>query len=69
MIFFTRYFSFTGSSSSTPYSTPRQPLAPPMSLPPFSGSQASYRSPQTSLPLVRALNPHPHTTTHTLALL
>uniref|UniRef100_A0A667ZSB4 TSC complex subunit 1b n=1 Tax=Myripristis murdjan TaxID=586833 RepID=A0A667ZSB4_9TELE len=38
----------TGSSSSTPFSTPRQPLPPPLSLPPFSGTQSSYRSPQTS---------------------
>ncbi|XP_056288508.1 TSC complex subunit 1b isoform X2 [Pseudoliparis swirei] len=37
-----------GSSSSTPFSTPRQPLAPPLSLPPFSGTQSSPRSPQTS---------------------
>ncbi|XP_055369231.1 TSC complex subunit 1b isoform X2 [Betta splendens] len=37
-----------GSSSSTPFSTPRQPLPPPLSLPPFSGTQSSYRSPQTS---------------------
>ncbi|XP_062340315.1 TSC complex subunit 1b [Osmerus eperlanus] len=45
---YTDFYSSYGSSSSTPYSTPRQPLAPPMSLPSFSGSQASYRSPQTS---------------------
>ncbi|XP_032426037.1 TSC complex subunit 1b isoform X1 [Xiphophorus hellerii] len=39
-----------GSSSSTPFSTPRQPLPPPLSLPPLSGTQSSssYRSPQTS---------------------
>uniref|UniRef100_A0A669B2N0 TSC complex subunit 1b n=1 Tax=Oreochromis niloticus TaxID=8128 RepID=A0A669B2N0_ORENI len=37
-----------GSTSSTPFSTPRQPLPPPLSLPPFSGTQSSYRSPQTS---------------------
>uniref|UniRef100_A0AAQ5XU13 TSC complex subunit 1b n=1 Tax=Amphiprion ocellaris TaxID=80972 RepID=A0AAQ5XU13_AMPOC len=37
-----------GSSSSTPFSTPRQPQPPPLSLPPFSGTQSSYRSPQTS---------------------
>uniref|UniRef100_A0A3Q3IPS8 TSC complex subunit 1b n=1 Tax=Monopterus albus TaxID=43700 RepID=A0A3Q3IPS8_MONAL len=36
------------SSSSTPLSTPRQPPPPPLSLPPFSGTQFSYRSPQTS---------------------
>lgn len=41
-------FLTTGSSSSTPFSTPRQPLPPPLSLPPFSGTQSSYRSPQTS---------------------
>ncbi|KAF7651989.1 hypothetical protein LDENG_00102770 [Lucifuga dentata] len=40
--------SHAGSSSSTPFSTPRQPLPPPLSLPPFSGTQSSYRSPQTS---------------------
>ncbi|XP_068191002.1 TSC complex subunit 1b [Antennarius striatus] len=40
--------SSCGSSSSTPFSTPRQPLPPPLSLPPFSGTQSSYRSPQTS---------------------
>ncbi|CAL1569659.1 unnamed protein product [Knipowitschia caucasica] len=37
-----------GSSSSTPFSTPRQPQPPPLSLPPFSGTLSSYRSPQTS---------------------
>ncbi|KAM9425215.1 TSC complex subunit 1b isoform 2-T2 [Pholidichthys leucotaenia] len=37
-----------GSSSSTPFSTPRQPLPPPLSLPAFSGTQSSNRSPQTS---------------------
>ncbi|CAL8279554.1 unnamed protein product [Merluccius merluccius] len=37
-----------GSSSSTPFSTPRQPLAPPLSLPPFSGTQSSHRSPQSA---------------------
>nr|XP_046231188.1 TSC complex subunit 1b isoform X2 [Scatophagus argus] len=37
-----------GSSSSTPFSTPRQPQLPPLSLPPFSGTQSTYRSPQTS---------------------
>lgn len=41
-------FLTTGSSSSTPFSTPRQPLPPPLSLPPFSGTQPTYRSPQTS---------------------
>uniref|UniRef100_A0A8C6KUD5 TSC complex subunit 1b n=1 Tax=Nothobranchius furzeri TaxID=105023 RepID=A0A8C6KUD5_NOTFU len=41
-------FLTTGSSSSTPFSTPRQPLPPPLSLPPFSGTQSSCRSPQTS---------------------
>ncbi|XP_076025637.1 TSC complex subunit 1b isoform X2 [Genypterus blacodes] len=45
---YTDLHSSHGSSSSTPFSTPRQPLAPPLSLPPFSGSQSSYRSPQTS---------------------
>uniref|UniRef100_A0A8C8C473 TSC complex subunit 1b n=1 Tax=Oncorhynchus tshawytscha TaxID=74940 RepID=A0A8C8C473_ONCTS len=38
----------TGSSSLTPFSTPRQPQPPPLSLPPLSGTQSSYRSPQTS---------------------
>ncbi|KAJ3604769.1 hypothetical protein NHX12_026821 [Muraenolepis orangiensis] len=37
-----------GSSSSTPFSTPRQPLAPPLTLPPFSGTQSSHRSPQSA---------------------
>ncbi|KAF3702266.1 Hamartin Tuberous sclerosis 1 protein [Channa argus] len=37
-----------GSSSSTPFSTPRQALPPPLSLPPFSGTQSSNRSPQPS---------------------
>uniref|UniRef100_A0A3Q4BAN9 Uncharacterized protein n=1 Tax=Mola mola TaxID=94237 RepID=A0A3Q4BAN9_MOLML len=45
---YTDLHSSYGSSSSTPFSTPRQPLPPPMSLPPFSGTQSSYRSPQTS---------------------
>uniref|UniRef100_A0A7N8X333 TSC complex subunit 1b n=1 Tax=Mastacembelus armatus TaxID=205130 RepID=A0A7N8X333_9TELE len=44
---FTDLHSSHGSSSSTPFSTPRQPLPPPLSLPPFSGSQSSYRSPQS----------------------
>uniref|UniRef100_A0A8C7SK71 TSC complex subunit 1b n=1 Tax=Oncorhynchus mykiss TaxID=8022 RepID=A0A8C7SK71_ONCMY len=38
----------TGSSSLTPLSAPRQPQPPPLSLPPLSGTQSSYRSPQTS---------------------
>ncbi|XP_037340612.2 TSC complex subunit 1b isoform X1 [Pungitius pungitius] len=37
-----------GSSSSTPFSTPRQPLPPPLSLPPFSGTHSSPRSPPIS---------------------
>ncbi|XP_061655575.1 TSC complex subunit 1b isoform X2 [Phyllopteryx taeniolatus] len=37
-----------GSSSSTPFSTPRQPLPPPLSLPPFSGTHSTNRSPQTT---------------------
>ncbi|XP_056146302.1 TSC complex subunit 1b isoform X2 [Lampris incognitus] len=41
---YTDFHSSYGSSSSTP----RQPLLPPLSLPPFSGTQSSYRSPQTS---------------------
>ncbi|XP_029921068.1 TSC complex subunit 1b [Myripristis murdjan] len=45
---YTDFHSSYGSSSSTPFSTPRQPLPPPLSLPPFSGTQSSYRSPQTS---------------------
>uniref|UniRef100_A0A8C4EYR6 TSC complex subunit 1b n=1 Tax=Dicentrarchus labrax TaxID=13489 RepID=A0A8C4EYR6_DICLA len=45
---YTDLHSSYGSSSSTPFSTPRQPLPPPLSLPPFSGTQPSYRSPQTS---------------------
>ncbi|KAG7498639.1 hypothetical protein JOB18_016208 [Solea senegalensis] len=45
---YTDLHSSYGSSSSTPFSTPRQPLAPPLSLPPFSGTQSSHRSPQTS---------------------
>ncbi|XP_071397772.1 TSC complex subunit 1b [Centroberyx affinis] len=44
---YTDFHSSYGSSSSTPFSTPRQPLPPPLSLPPLSGTQ-SYRSPQTS---------------------
>uniref|UniRef100_A0A3P9A9F9 TSC complex subunit 1b n=1 Tax=Esox lucius TaxID=8010 RepID=A0A3P9A9F9_ESOLU len=40
------FHSSYGSSSSTPFSTPRQPLPPPLSLPPLSGTQSSYRSPQ-----------------------
>ncbi|XP_068608710.1 TSC complex subunit 1b [Brachionichthys hirsutus] len=40
--------SSCGSSSSTPFSTPRQPLPPPLSLPPFSGTHSSSRSPKTS---------------------
>uniref|UniRef100_H3CDW3 TSC complex subunit 1b n=1 Tax=Tetraodon nigroviridis TaxID=99883 RepID=H3CDW3_TETNG len=45
---YTDFHSSYGSSSSTPFSTPRQPLPPPLSLPPFSGTQLTYRSPQTS---------------------
>ncbi|XP_022623748.1 hamartin-like isoform X2 [Seriola dumerili] len=45
---YTDLHSSYGSSSSTPFSTPRQPLPPPLSLPPFSGTQPSYRSPQTT---------------------
>ncbi|KAK6315930.1 hypothetical protein J4Q44_G00134540 [Coregonus suidteri] len=45
---FTDFHSSFGSSSLTPFSTPRQPLPPPLSLPPLSGTQSSYRSPQTS---------------------
>ncbi|XP_020491710.2 TSC complex subunit 1b [Labrus bergylta] len=49
---YTDLHSSYGSSSSTPFSTPfstpRQPLPPPLSLPPFSGTQSSHRSPQTS---------------------
>ncbi|TNN31179.1 Hamartin [Liparis tanakae] len=45
---YTDLHSSYGSSSSTPFSTPRQPLAPPLSLPPFSGTQSSPRSPHTS---------------------
>uniref|UniRef100_A0A673CJF8 Hamartin-like n=1 Tax=Sphaeramia orbicularis TaxID=375764 RepID=A0A673CJF8_9TELE len=45
---YTDLHSSYGSSSSTPFSTPRQPLPPPLSLPPFSGTLSSYRSPQTS---------------------
>lgn len=48
------FFLTTGSSSSTPFSTPRQPLPPPLSLPPLSGTQSSYRSPQTSRRQVRS---------------
>lgn len=44
----------TGSSSSTPFSTPRQPLPPPLSLPPLSGTQSSHRSPQTTRRQVRS---------------
>uniref|UniRef100_A0A3Q3AYD8 TSC complex subunit 1b n=1 Tax=Kryptolebias marmoratus TaxID=37003 RepID=A0A3Q3AYD8_KRYMA len=50
---YTDLHSSYGSSSSTPFSTPRQPLPPPLSLPPFSGTQPSYRSPQTSRRQVR----------------
>ncbi|XP_077592904.1 TSC complex subunit 1b isoform X1 [Stigmatopora nigra] len=45
---YTELYSSHGSSSSTPFSTPRQPLAPPLSLPPFSGTQSTNRSPQTT---------------------
>ncbi|XP_033981682.1 TSC complex subunit 1b [Trematomus bernacchii] len=43
---YTDLHSSFGSSSSTPFSTPRLP--PPLSLPPFPGTQSSSRSPQTS---------------------
>ncbi|XP_077398445.1 TSC complex subunit 1b isoform X2 [Vanacampus margaritifer] len=45
---YTDLYSSYGSSSSTPFSTPRQPLPPPLSLPPFSGTQSTNRSPQTT---------------------
>ncbi|KAM8872959.1 TSC complex subunit 1b isoform 1-T2 [Synchiropus picturatus] len=45
---YTELHSSYGSSSSTPFSTPRQPLPPPLSLPPFSGTQSMYRSPQNT---------------------
>uniref|UniRef100_A0A3P9LQW4 TSC complex subunit 1 n=1 Tax=Oryzias latipes TaxID=8090 RepID=A0A3P9LQW4_ORYLA len=45
---YTELHSSFGSSSSTPFSTPRQPLPPPLSLPPVSGTQLTYRSPQIS---------------------
>ncbi|KAL0965537.1 hypothetical protein UPYG_G00282580 [Umbra pygmaea] len=45
---YTDLHSSYGSSSSTPFSTPRQPLPPPLSLPTLSGTQSSYRSPQSS---------------------
>lgn len=45
---YTDLHSSYGSSSSTPFSTPRQPQPPPLSLPPFSGTLSSSRSPQTS---------------------
>ncbi|XP_055730445.1 hamartin-like isoform X4 [Salvelinus fontinalis] len=45
---YTDFHSSYGSSSLTPFSTPRQPQPPPLSLPPLSGTQSSYRSPQTS---------------------
>lgn len=51
---YTDLHSSYGSSSSTPFSTPRQPPPPPLSLPPFSGTQSSYRSPQTSRRQVRS---------------
>ncbi|XP_015257276.1 PREDICTED: hamartin-like [Cyprinodon variegatus] len=44
---YTDLHSSYGSSSSTPFSTPRQPLPPPLSLPPLSGTQPC-RSPQAS---------------------
>lgn len=45
---YTDLHSSYGSSSSTPFSTPRQPQPPPLSLPPFSGTHTSHRSPPTS---------------------
>nr|XP_061800246.1 hamartin-like [Nerophis lumbriciformis] len=45
---YTELYSSHGSSSSTPFSTPRQPLPPPLSFPPFSGTQSTNRSPQTT---------------------
>ncbi|XP_049593596.1 TSC complex subunit 1b isoform X1 [Syngnathus scovelli] len=45
---YTDLYSSYGSSSSTPFSTPRQPLPPPLSLPPLSGTQSNNRSPQTT---------------------
>ncbi|XP_041706904.1 hamartin isoform X1 [Coregonus clupeaformis] len=45
---YTDFHNSYGSSSSTPFSTPHQPLLPPLSLPPLSGAQSFYRSPQTS---------------------
>uniref|UniRef100_A0A667ZS97 TSC complex subunit 1b n=1 Tax=Myripristis murdjan TaxID=586833 RepID=A0A667ZS97_9TELE len=54
---YTDFHSSYGSSSSTPFSTPRQPLPPPLSLPPFSGTQSSYRSPQTSRRQVSSSDP------------
>ncbi|XP_051960574.1 hamartin-like isoform X1 [Xyrauchen texanus] len=39
------FHSSYGSSSSTHFSTPRQPVVPPLALPSFSGSQPPYRSP------------------------
>ncbi|XP_072309562.1 TSC complex subunit 1b isoform X2 [Eucyclogobius newberryi] len=45
---YTDLHSSYGSSSSTPFSTPRQAQPPPLSLPPFSGTHSSCRSPQTS---------------------
>uniref|UniRef100_A0A674AAU8 TSC complex subunit 1b n=1 Tax=Salmo trutta TaxID=8032 RepID=A0A674AAU8_SALTR len=43
---YTDFHSSYGSSSSTPFSTPRQPLPPPLA--PLPGTQSLYRSPQTS---------------------
>ncbi|XP_038820879.1 hamartin-like isoform X2 [Salvelinus namaycush] len=45
---YTDFLNSYGSSSSTPFSTPHQPLAPPLSLAPLPGTQSLYRSPQTS---------------------
>uniref|UniRef100_A0A8C8D766 TSC complex subunit 1b n=1 Tax=Oncorhynchus tshawytscha TaxID=74940 RepID=A0A8C8D766_ONCTS len=45
---YTDFHNSYGSSSSTPFSTPRQPLPPPLSLAPLPGAQSLYRSPQTS---------------------
>uniref|UniRef100_A0A667ZIX0 TSC complex subunit 1b n=1 Tax=Myripristis murdjan TaxID=586833 RepID=A0A667ZIX0_9TELE len=41
---YTDFHSSYGSSSSTPFSTPRQPLPPPLSLPPFSGTHCELNS-------------------------
>ncbi|KAM6986129.1 TSC complex subunit 1b [Aplochiton taeniatus] len=45
---YTDFHSSYGSSSSTPFTTPRQPLPPPLSFPPFSGTKSVYQSPQAA---------------------